>query len=113
MPGLRILEGVSGWRVRREWLWTRILSMPLATTISPRDFVTKWRRVAAKEPSTYQEHSIDLCQLGGHETPMETDPAGQGFAWKRVRGQEAGLPDLLTLDSGTALRRPMGWAIDP
>jgi hypothetical protein len=28
---------------------------------TPQDFVSKWKRVTAREKQTYQEHFIDLC----------------------------------------------------
>jgi hypothetical protein len=38
-------------------------------TLTPQQFVHKWRRAALKERSAYQEHFIDLCRLVGHPTP--------------------------------------------
>jgi hypothetical protein len=48
--------------------------MPL--TLSPQDFIAKWRYAELKERSAAQEHFIDLCRLVGHPTPAEADPAG-------------------------------------
>ena len=45
-------------------------------TLAPQDFVSKWKRVTAREKQIYQEHFIDLCHLVGHQTPMEYDPSG-------------------------------------
>ncbi len=40
-------------------------------TLSPQEFVAKWRDSDFKERSFYQEHFIDLCRLVGHPTPIE------------------------------------------
>ncbi len=45
--------------------------MPSSPTITPHEFVTKWRGDTRKERSASQEHFIDLCRLIGHETPGE------------------------------------------
>ncbi|NJC94737.1 MAG: hypothetical protein FIB03_00105 [Anaerolineae bacterium] len=39
--------------------------------LTPQDFVSKWKRVTAREKQTYQEHFIDLCRLAGHPTLVE------------------------------------------
>jgi len=51
------------------------VAMP-TSTLSPQDFVAKWRHAALKEISAYSEHFIDLCRLVGHPTPGELDPRG-------------------------------------
>ena len=38
-------------------------------TLTPQDFVAKWKRVTARERQVCQEHFIDLCHLVGHQTP--------------------------------------------
>lgn len=50
--------------------------MPLA----PQDFVSKSKRVTAREEQTDQEHFLDLCHLVAHPTPKEYDPSGSRFA---------------------------------
>jgi len=40
-------------------------------TLTPQEFVAKWRSDTRKERSVSQEHFIDLCRLLGHETPGE------------------------------------------
>ena len=64
-------------------------------TLSPQDFVAKWRQATLKERSAAQEHFIDLCHLVGPPTPAEADPTGQSFAF------EAG---------ATKQRGEQGWA---
>src|SRR5215212_2235156 len=55
-----------------------VTNMPL----TPQDFVSKWKRVTAREKQTYQEHFIDLCHLVGHPTPNEYDGTGTRFAFE-------------------------------
>ena len=43
----------------------------MGSSISPRDFVEKWRKTTIKERSAVQEHFIDLCHLIDHPTPAE------------------------------------------
>src|SRR5688572_21246077 len=50
--------------------------------LTPQDFVSKWRRVTAREKQIYQEHFIDLCHLVGHQTPNDYDPTGKRFAFE-------------------------------
>ena len=40
-------------------------------TLTPQEFVAKWRNDTRKERSVSQEHFIDLCRLLGHQTPGE------------------------------------------
>jgi hypothetical protein len=64
-------------------------------TLSPHDFVTKWRRAELKERSAAQEHFIDLCRMLEHPTPAEADPESK---W-------------LTFDAGATKQRGVeGWA---
>jgi len=42
-------------------------------TLTPQDFVAKWRRSELKESAADREHFIDLCRLIGHETPAEAE----------------------------------------
>ncbi len=68
------------------------------TTLTPHEFVAKWRGDTRKERSVSQEHFIDLCRLLGHETPGDNkdgtlvfeagaakSAGGQGWAdvWKK------------------------------
>ena len=67
----------------------------MALTLTPQQFVEKWRRVAVKERSGYQEHFIDLCHLVSHPTPLESDATATNY------GFEAGL---------TKQKGGQGWA---
>ncbi len=44
--------------------------------LTPQEFVTKWKRVTAREKQVYQERFIDLCRLVDHHTPNDYDPTG-------------------------------------
>jgi len=50
--------------------------------ITPHEFVSKWKRVTAREKQTYQEHFLDICQLVSHQTPNDYDPTGTRFAFE-------------------------------
>ena len=67
----------------------------MPATLSPQDFVAKWRIADLKESAASQEHFIDICRLVGHPTPAEADPGGTHFTF------EAG---------ATKQRGSQGWA---
>ena len=50
--------------------------------ITPQEFVSKWKRVTAREKQVYQEHFLDLCQLVGYQTPNDYDSTGTRFAFE-------------------------------
>jgi type II restriction/modification system DNA methylase subunit YeeA len=58
--------------------------------ITPQDFVSKWKRVTAREKQTYQEHFLDICQLVGHQTPNDYDPTGTRFAFEMGAAKTSG-----------------------
>jgi type II restriction/modification system DNA methylase subunit YeeA len=59
-------------------------------TLSPQEFVAKWRKATLKERSAAQEHFIDLCHLVGHSTPAEADPTGQRFTFEAGATKQRG-----------------------
>jgi hypothetical protein len=59
-------------------------------SITPQDFVSKWKRADARERQSVQEHFIDLCALVGHETPMQQDPSGMRFAFEMGAAKTSG-----------------------
>jgi hypothetical protein len=59
-------------------------------TITSQDFVSKWKRVTAREKQTYQEHFIDLCHLAGHQTPNDFDPTGTRFGFEMGAAKTSG-----------------------
>ncbi len=42
----------------------------MPSTLSPQEFVAKWRQVSVKERSAAQSHFNDLCTLLGVELPL-------------------------------------------
>ncbi len=56
---------------------------PLASSMTPQDFIRKWKPVALTERATAQEHFIDLCRLFDHPTPVEDDPVGDHFTFEK------------------------------
>ncbi len=58
--------------------------------ITPQEFVSKWKRVTAREKQTYQEHFLDICQLVGHQTPNDYDPTGTRFAFEMGAAKTSG-----------------------
>jgi type II restriction/modification system DNA methylase subunit YeeA len=59
-------------------------------TITPQEFIDKWRSVELKERSASQEHFIDLCRLVGHKTPSELDPKGDFFTFEKGATKQKG-----------------------
>ena len=59
-------------------------------SLTPQDFVSKWKRADARERQSVQEHFIDLCALVGHETPMQQDPSGTRFALEMGAAKTSG-----------------------
>jgi len=51
-------------------------------SLSPQEFVAKWRSATLKESAGSQEHFLDVCRLVGHPTPAEADPAGHAFTFE-------------------------------
>ena len=54
----------------------------MPSTLSPQEFVAKWRHATLKERSAAQEHFIDVCRVVGHATPAEADPKGEWFVFE-------------------------------
>ncbi|MBI5879341.1 MAG: class I SAM-dependent DNA methyltransferase [Chloroflexi bacterium] len=59
-------------------------------SLTPQQFVDKWRNVTLKERSAAQEHFIDLCHMLGHETPAQADRSGASFAFEAGVSKSAG-----------------------
>jgi len=58
--------------------------------LTPQDFVSIWKRADARERQSVQEHFLDLCQLVGHESPMQSDPTGTRFAFEMGAAKTSG-----------------------
>jgi type II restriction/modification system DNA methylase subunit YeeA len=54
----------------------------MAATMTPLEFVTKWKRASVSEHQAAQSHFNDICALIGEPTPIEADPAGTWYAFE-------------------------------
>jgi hypothetical protein len=59
-------------------------------TITPHDFVAKWRGVELKERSASQSHFNDLCALLGLADPVTADPQGEWFTFEKGASKTSG-----------------------
>ena len=59
-------------------------------TITPLQFVNKWRQATLKERAAAQEHFLDLCHLLNHPTPAEDDPASARFTFEAGANKQLG-----------------------
>ena len=59
-------------------------------TLTPREFVDKWKQVTVKERSGYQEHFLDLCRLVGHPSPLDADPTGETYSFEAGAAKQGG-----------------------
>jgi hypothetical protein len=50
--------------------------------ITPREFVERWSQSTLREQQAAQSHFNELCELVGHKTPAQLDPAGEFFAFE-------------------------------
>jgi len=73
-------------------------------TLSPQQFVTKWRHATLKERSAAQSHFNDLGALLGQPTPAEADPAGRWYTF------EAGAQRLPQTPDPKGFPKPLGSA---
>lgn len=54
----------------------------MSTTLSPQEFVHKWRQVNLNERSASQSHFNDLCRLVGDTPPTDADPQGTWYTFE-------------------------------
>lgn len=85
----------------------------MPSTLSPQEFVAKWRHVTLKERSASQSHFNDLCALLGQPTPTEADPAGKWYTFEAGAQRlpspaAAGPPSPAAAGEGPGVRA--GWA---
>ena len=59
-------------------------------TLTPQEFVAKWRSSTLKERSASQSHFNDICHLIGHPTPTEADPYGTHFVFEAGANKQTG-----------------------
>ena len=62
----------------------------VVATVTPGEFIAKWRASELKERSAAQEHFIDLCRLLGEPTPAEADPTGEHYCFERGARKDTG-----------------------
>lgn len=62
----------------------------MSASLSPQEFVQRWRHIALTERSASQSHFSDLCRLVGHPTPVEADPTGQSFTFEAGAAKHTG-----------------------
>jgi hypothetical protein len=55
----------------------------MSESLTPQQFVEKWRVSTLKESAAYQSHFDDLCRMLEHPTPAEMDPTGQRFTYQK------------------------------
>ncbi len=55
----------------------------MPASLSPQDFVAKWKKINLTERSSAQSHFIDLCHMLGLPTPTDADPTGENYAFER------------------------------
>lgn len=67
---------------RRRFRLARMSGSSYAS-MTPQQFIQKWKPVSLTERAAAQSHFIDLCALLGHEDPITADPAGEWFAFEK------------------------------
>lgn len=59
-------------------------------TLTPHEFVQKWRSSSLRENAAYAEHFIDLCRLVDHPTPAAVDQEGTTFTFQAGVRKQSG-----------------------
>ena len=59
-------------------------------SLTPHEFVAKWRGVELKERSASQSHFNDLCALLGIVDPIAADPTGEWFTFEKGASKTGG-----------------------
>ena len=59
-------------------------------SMTPQEFVAKWRASQLTESAASQEHFIDLCRMLGHETPAQADSEGTWFTFEKGAQKSTG-----------------------
>lgn len=70
-------------------------------TMTPQEFVAKWRDVTTNERASAQPHFNDLCRLLGQPTPHDIDPHGDFYRFEKPLtkvGGGAGFADVWRKD---------------
>src|SRR5262249_53814525 len=56
---------------------------PLHSTMTPQQFIQKWKRASLSERSAAQQHFLDLCELLGQPKPADVDSEGTWYTFER------------------------------
>ena len=62
----------------------------MPATITPQEFVARWRGVTLTERSASQSHFLNLCALLGEPIPVEADPTGEWYTFERGAKKDSG-----------------------
>src|SRR5712692_9335129 len=55
----------------------------MANTITPQEFIAKWKRANLPERSAAHQHFLDRCELLAQPKPTQADPDGAGYTFER------------------------------
>jgi hypothetical protein len=55
----------------------------MANTITPQQFIAKWKRANLSERSAAHQHFLDLCEMLAQPKPAEADPDGAWYTFER------------------------------
>src|SRR5687768_15337495 len=53
------------------------------SSMTPQQFITKWKRATLSERSACQQHFLDLCELLGQPKPADVDSDGSWYTFER------------------------------
>ena len=62
----------------------------MPASLSPQEFVAKWKYAAGTERSVAQSHFNDLCELIRHPKPVDADPSGTWFTFEAGAAKQSG-----------------------
>lgn len=62
----------------------------MRNSLTPNEFIDRWKGTNLKERSAYQSHFNDICRLIGHQTPTEMDPDGDRFCFEKGASKTSG-----------------------
>ena len=62
----------------------------MGQSVTPLEFIAKWRRSRGQEAAGAQEWFIDLCHVVGHGTPNELDPMQSWYTFERSLREASG-----------------------
>jgi hypothetical protein len=66
------------------------MSLRMSASLSPQEFVAKWKYAAGSERAVAQSHFNDLCELLRQPKPVEADPGGTWFTFEAGAAKQSG-----------------------